>query len=296
MIPWHRLFGLTLTDYFHDTAYNVEIEKDLSLKQQLLDVVILERKEGGAPLPEVLPDGLEDLSIHNLMTFKSPDKTLDHWAVEELAGHYVNYRKQESPSFEKLLPEEDFRLYAVCVRDPMKLFKRCEFRRVKKGVYDLKWGVRDVRTIVTGQVPKAKRNLPWLLFSASPEKVTFGMRNYQWKIPASRVVSNIAKKYIDEEVFMTYTMEDFNREVREELLQSLTKEERKKFLKGLDPEERLEGLDTEELLKALGPEERLKGLDPEELLKVLGPEKLLKVLDPKIIEEYLRKIKALGRS
>ncbi len=46
MIPWHRLFGLTLTDYFHDTVYKVEIEKDLSLKQQLLDVVILERKEG----------------------------------------------------------------------------------------------------------------------------------------------------------------------------------------------------------------------------------------------------------
>ncbi len=53
---------------------------------------------------------------------------------------------------------------------------------------------------------------------------------------------------------MTYTMEDFNREVREELLQSLTKEEREKFLKTLDPEERLEGL------------------------------------DPKFIEEYLRKI------
>ncbi len=218
MIPWHRLFGLTLTDYFHDTAYKVEIEKDLSLKQQLLDVVILERK---------------------------------------------------------------------------------------KGVYGLKWGVRDVRTIVTGQVPKAKRNLPWLLFSASPEKVTFGMRNYRWKIPASRVVSNIAKKYLDEEVFMTYTMEDFNRETREELLQSLTKEERAKFLKGLDPEERLNGLDPkellkvlgpEELLKVLGPEERLKGLDPEELLKVLGPEKLIKALDPKFIEEYLRKIKARGHS
>ena len=131
---------------------------------------------------------------------------------------------------------------------------------VLKGVYDLKWGVRDIRTIVTGQVPKAKRNLPWLLFSASPEKVTFGMRNYRWKIPASRVVSNIAKKYIAEEVFMTYTMEDFNREVREELLQSLTKEEREKFLKTLDPKE------------------------------------LVKVLDPKFIEDYLKKIKAQGHS
>jgi hypothetical protein len=46
MIPWHRLFGLTLTDFFLDSAYEVELEKDLSLKQQLLDVVIIEKKQG----------------------------------------------------------------------------------------------------------------------------------------------------------------------------------------------------------------------------------------------------------
>ena len=48
MIPWHRLFGLTLTDYFHGTSYNVEIEKNLSMRKQLLDVVVLESKEGVA--------------------------------------------------------------------------------------------------------------------------------------------------------------------------------------------------------------------------------------------------------
>ena len=29
MIPWHRLFGLTLTDFFLNSAYEVELEKDL---------------------------------------------------------------------------------------------------------------------------------------------------------------------------------------------------------------------------------------------------------------------------
>lgn len=27
MIPWHRLFGLTLTHLFYDSAYEVELEK-----------------------------------------------------------------------------------------------------------------------------------------------------------------------------------------------------------------------------------------------------------------------------
>ena len=43
---WHRLFGIALTDYFSDTVYEVEIEKDLSLKKQRLDAVIVEKREG----------------------------------------------------------------------------------------------------------------------------------------------------------------------------------------------------------------------------------------------------------
>jgi hypothetical protein len=51
---WHKLFGITLTDFFTGTAYTVELEKDLSLKKQFLDVVIIEKKEG--KMPDELPD------------------------------------------------------------------------------------------------------------------------------------------------------------------------------------------------------------------------------------------------
>jgi hypothetical protein len=47
--PCHRLFGLSLVDFFWDLPVVVELEKDLSLKQQLLDVVILHK--GTGPLP-----------------------------------------------------------------------------------------------------------------------------------------------------------------------------------------------------------------------------------------------------
>ena len=36
---WHRIFGLILTDFFSNSPFRVELEKDLSLKKQLLDVV-----------------------------------------------------------------------------------------------------------------------------------------------------------------------------------------------------------------------------------------------------------------
>ena len=52
---------------------------------------------------------------------------------------------------------------------------------------------------------------------------------------------------------MPYTMEDFRRELKQEVLKTLT------------PEERLEGLPPEKRLEGLSPEKRLEGLSPEEI-------------------------------
>ena len=58
MLNWHRLFGLFLIDYFTDSPYVVELEKDLSIKQQFLDVVVLRKGPGG--FQGQLPDGLDN--------------------------------------------------------------------------------------------------------------------------------------------------------------------------------------------------------------------------------------------
>src|SRR5436305_8551060 len=73
--PWHRLFGLSLVDFFRGMPVTVELEKDLSLKQQLLDVVIIRKQ--AAQLPFRLPDGFDDLAPHNLVTFKSYQEAFD---------------------------------------------------------------------------------------------------------------------------------------------------------------------------------------------------------------------------
>ena len=271
MIPWHRLFGLTLADFFLNSAYEVELEKDLSLKQQLLDVVIIEKKEGKAPAS--LPDGLEDLAAHNLMTYKSHQESLDSWTIEELCGHYVNYRKQISPSFDKLLPAEDFRLYAVSTRHPAKLAERVDLTPAGTGVYDVRWGVRNVRIIVLSRIARTGKNAPWLMFSAVSDKVAFGAARYRWNSPVSGIINKLFKKYQSEGVVMPYTIEDFQREVKEEVLQSLTEEDIDRLLKSLEPADRLKGLRPEDRLKGLRPDDRLRGLTAEE------------------IEDYLKKLK-----
>ena len=89
--PWHRLFGLTWMDFFTGQPVTVEMEKDLSLKKQLLDVLLI-RKEAEV-LTCRLPDGFEDLARFNLVTFKSHAEKLSAWTLSELVGHYVNLRK-----------------------------------------------------------------------------------------------------------------------------------------------------------------------------------------------------------
>src|SRR6516225_520561 len=111
---WHRLFGLLLTDFFSGSPFVVEVERDLSVQQQFLDVVIVRRGRGR--FVGRLPDGLDELAGRNLITFKSHHEALDGWAMKELVGHYVAYRKFVSPSRSELLPEDYFRLYGVCAR------------------------------------------------------------------------------------------------------------------------------------------------------------------------------------
>jgi len=71
---------------------------------------------------------------------------------------------------------------------------------------------------------------------------------------------------------MPYTVEDYKREVKEEVLASMT------------PEDMLS------LLKRLPPEERLKRLPPKEILNVIPPEEILKELTREEVEAYLQKL------
>jgi hypothetical protein len=118
-IPWHRIFGMALSQYLAETGWKVDVEVDLSLQQQRLDLVILRRL--GHPTEPHWPDGFGTPTEYNLLTFKALQDPLNAWAIKELAAHCVNYRKQISPDPKILLPEAHFRMLAASMRFPRQL-------------------------------------------------------------------------------------------------------------------------------------------------------------------------------
>jgi hypothetical protein len=256
---WHRLFGLLLTDFFTSSPFTVEVERDLSAQQQLLDVVIVRRGRGR--FAGRLPDGLEGLRPHNLMTFKSHHEALDGWAMKELVGADVAYRKLVSPSPSELLPEDQFGLYAVCARFPHNLSGQVPWQRVQAGVYDCRWGTDTIRVVVVGELPREAHNAPMHLFSASRDLVGFGSGAYRRRSEqTSRLLGQLFERLQGEGFAMAFTMKDFNRQYIKEHFAQLTPEEREEVLKALPPEERLAGLP---------PEQRLAGLSAEQLRQFL---------------------------
>jgi hypothetical protein len=267
MIDWHRLFGLALMDLFAGTPYAVELERDLSVRQQFLDVVILRRGDG--VLNERLPDGLDNLAEHNLLTYKSLHEPLDDWALKELTGHYVNYRKQTRVGAE-LLPEDAFRLYGVATRFPAKLAAEVALAPLMPGVYRSERGTDAIRIVVLNEVAEAEHNALWHLFSAVAERVDWGADHYRGHTPEIAAVKRqLAARYRLEGLEMSYTLADFRRDVAREYIAELSPEERRRLIEDMSPEERLRGLPPEERLRGLPPEERLRDVPPEEMLRAL---------------------------
>ena len=186
-----------------------------------------------------------------------------------MTGHYVNYRKQISPSMQVLLPEEQFGLYAVSVRFPQNLAQQVDFQLIQPGVYDCRWGTDVIRIVVLRQLPQSDNNAPLHLLSASAEQFRFGTEHYRMHSDdTSTLLWRLFEKYLLEGVNMSYTMADFRRDFVKEHLQDLTLEER---FKGVSPEEVLKVISPEEVLKH--PEDVLKGLSPKDkatLLKLLA--------------------------
>ena len=250
MIDLHRLFGLTLEDYFTGTQYAVELEKDVARKRQVLDVVIV--RGSGAALADPC-DGLEDLRPHNLLTYKSGQESLDAWAIEELIGHYVNYRKAFAPRE----PAARFGLYAVTTRRPRGLAEQVALEPVKPGVYRLPILGRTITLIVLREVAPCPRNALWEIFSFEAAKVAAGAGMYHWRQDDHfPILEEIYRRYREAGIPMSYTFQDFRRDLARETLPELT------------PEERLRGLPPEDLVRGLRTEGRLRGLSDEDLAQL----------------------------
>jgi hypothetical protein len=276
-MDWHRMFGLMLMDFFTGSPFKVEMEKDLSLKRQRLDVVILRKRKG--QFTEQLPDGLDNLIDHNLITFKSFQEALDDWALKELTGHYVNYRKQLAERGQPLLPERLFRLYAVCSRFPHNLAQEIPWETLRPGVYECRRGTDRIRVVVTGELPQTENNALLLLFSASVSQWRFGTEHYrQHSADTSSFIFQLFQGYRKEGINMPYTIEDFRRDFIKEHFEELTRDFIKEHFEELTRDFIKEHfMELMEHFKELTPEEQreaMRNLTPQELLTALSSEQL----------------------
>ena len=276
---WHRLFGLILEDQFYGSPYRVEVEVDLARQAQFLDVVVVEQEKVQTwPEVELLPDGLENLKAHNLITFKSYHESFTDWTVKELIGHYVNYRKQISPK-NKLIPQAQFGLYAVSNRYPQKLTQFLAPTGIA-GVYQLNWGSDSIRLIVLTQIGPEPKNDLWHLFSHQRDQVERACRRYhphdQTRGPL--VIQRLIEAYQLEYPDMAYTFEQFSKEFVAEHLNLLT------------PDEVLKRFPADEVLKRFSADEKLKDLTADERLKDLSPDDLVDHLSPDVLQRLLERI------
>jgi len=305
-IKWHELMGLGLIDMFTDSNFKVKTEQDMSVKPQYVDVLIIS-KSTGKPV-EKLPDGFEFLTDYNILTYKSLNESLNQWAIVEILGHYVSYRKIVSPK-DELLPESKFQVFAVCTKYPQKILGSEknfgeDVKKIKAGVYKIDSKLTgSLIILVLSQMALEEQNALWQLFSGNAEGFEYGDAHYDWQAPEDKsLLYQLYQKYLKEGVSMPYTYEDFHRDYTMPFIESLPTELRLKGippserLKGLPPSERLKGLPPSEVFKQFTPSERLKGLPPSERLKGLPPSEVFKQFTPSEIEAYLLKLKKESQS
>jgi hypothetical protein len=274
MVKWHHVLGNALRDHFTGTCYSVGIDRELKIKQ-FVDILIIEENKGENRDHSL--KGFENLSKYNVITYKSLRQPLDSWALDELTGYYVLFRKMISPDQDKLISEEEFKLYGIATRFPEKLNKHEALEYKSPGVYEIKRGSRKIEILVICEMPREKRAALWQMFNTNPDMIEYGLSEYKWKREDYRkaVLNELIEKYKEEGIKMSYTEQDFFRDVAFDTIQYLT------------PEERLQGLQADQVLKSFKPEERLKGLQADQVLKNFGAEELLKCLSAEEIRAYL---------
>ena len=178
-----------------------------------------------------------------------------------------------------MMPESNFKLYAVCTRFPKKLEQQLALHRVSQGVYDIVWGTDTIRLIVLSQIPNDAHNAIWRLFSAKRESVIQARDQYKMNQPEiSTIIQNLFEIYQQEKIDVSYTIQDYQKEYVSDHLNLLPVE---KVIKRYSTNERLMDLPADEVLNHYSAEDRLNGLTADEILDKVSPE-VIKLMMQKI--------------
>lgn len=164
-IHWHRFFKVGLRQLFSGSCFEVIDEFDLSDQVQRVDFAIIRRNDSNLPFPDVesLPDGLQRLRDHNLVTYKSMNEGFDRFALNEFIGHAVAYSKLQANDEWRNFSDE-LGLIVVSTRQPTTdVIKKLLISTDKEDLYQIDCIGWDVTCVVINRAPETDRNWLWEL-------------------------------------------------------------------------------------------------------------------------------------
>ncbi len=272
---WHRIVGVIFYDVFEGTSFDVKVEFDVAVTPKMVDVVVQAKNETLSFAP-LVAKGIDGLRQHNLFTFKSHRETFTARTLEEFVSYYSGYLKTLAPPKKNELDRDLVRLFAISTRRPSDVLDNPKISStfITDGVYDLEYGVTPMRLIVINELEQRTENANLLLFSNIKSHVQYGMREHQ--LAESKYKSLIARLLNRYEEEGDEEMANLLNPTEDDAIEIWAQREsaRKKFLKKVSTEDRLEGIPTEKRLEGIPAEKLLESVTDDDLLKKFTPEHL----------------------
>ncbi len=274
---WHQLFGVVIAHQTVNLPYTLEVDYNVDRTEQRIDI-LLRKDDPNAPQP-ILPDGFENLRIHNLFSFKSFQETLDLFTIRELLLYGLLYQKMQAPKGQTIVPDDDVSLYAVSTRYPRDLFKTPRLDIVPatgvSGVYDVWYGPSYLRLIVIQELALEARNANFFLFSSREDQVQYAQSNHRLTLPQYQYfVTKLMARFNPTGGVMPKLAIPTKAEMVREVFNDPEQDKAvlRELLAGVPDELRIQDVSTTVRLKDIPVADRLEGLSPneiEELTKLL---------------------------
>src|SRR5947199_2837852 len=117
-----------------------------------------------------------------------------------------------------LLPETDFRLFAVSVRFPQTVARQVAVTSVQPGVYEVRHFTGVIRLVVVHELPQQEHNALLHLFSARTDLLRYGAEHYRQRSEeTSTLLLQLLQRYRLEATLMKDSLEQLAKDTIEDL-------------------------------------------------------------------------------
>jgi len=263
-IQWHKLLGELLKGSLSPVDIQVSTDVSVMSKSPEVDIILLKRKPGSFPPAQLalLPDGIRDTQVTDILLEFKYTESLNEKAVQQAVGYDFFYKAYKTD--EKQV--QSFLLSAI--KPQNSTLKKLGYKSTNlSGIYRSKFQlVRQVILISLNELSNQPYNAFVKCFAShrQEKQKAFDLLEQSGLLNS---LTNELKWFITglKGLWFTDKGGDMNLEMTAEQVAELGKIWGNAFLSSLSVEELLEHYDRQKILSQFKPQERLAGLEPQEL-------------------------------